>query len=141
MVRRGPRARVLTASVLVIALSTVLAGCGADVERQQAGVAADTFSADVTTDPEAACALLAPRAEQAVAEDGTSCATALPEEDLPAQGKRTSVAVAGHSAQVRYAKGTVFLSLFDDGWRVVAAGCSRTSTDPAVPYDCVVDGS
>ena len=50
------------------------------------------------------------------------------------------MAVAGHSAQVRYAQETVFLSLFDDGWRVTAAGCSRTSTDPSVPYDCTVGG-
>ena len=51
------------------------------------------------------------------------------------------VVVAGHSAQVRYSGDTVFLARFDDGWRVTAAGCRRVSTDPAVPYDCAVDGS
>ena len=139
MVRRGRRARVRTASVLVTALATLLvAGCGADVERRQAGAAADTFTADVTTDPQAACALLAPRTEQALEEGGESCAAALAGDDLPTPGRHTSVAVAGHSAQVRYATETVFLALFDDGWRVTAAGCTRTSPDPAVPYDCTV---
>ena len=66
---------------------------------------------------------------------------ALPEADLPPQSERGTVSVAGHSAQVRYARETVFLSLFDDGWRVTAAGCSRTSSDQAVPYDCTVEGN
>ena len=130
-------------SVLVMGLPVLvlLAGCGADVERAQAGAAADRFAADVTSDPRAACALLAPRTEQAVEQDGPSCAAALPGEDLPRPGQRTSVAVAGHSAQVRYAGETVFLALFDSGWRVTAAGCSRTSPDPSVPYDCLVEGN
>ena len=55
-------------------------------------------------------------------------------------GAGSSVTVAGHSAQVRYADDTVFLARFDDGWRVTAAGCERVSSDDAVPYDCVVDG-
>ena len=139
MVRRGRQALVRTASVLVTSLATLLvAGCGADVERQQAGATADTIAADVSRDPGAACALLAPRTEQSLEQDGESCAAALAADDLPAPGPRTSVAVAGHSAQVRYAGETVFLALFDDGWRVTAAGCSRTSPDPAVPYDCTV---
>ena len=92
------------------------------------------------SDPAAACALLAPRTRESVEQDGAPCAQALGDEDLPAPGRRTAVTVAGHSAQVRYAGETVFLSLFDDGWRVTAAGCSRTSPDPAVPYDCAVEG-
>ena len=140
MVRRRREPGVRTASVLVVGLVTMLvAGCGADVERRQAGAAADTFAADVSRDPAKACALLAPRTEQSVEQVGTPCATALPSEGLATPGRRTSVAVAGHSAQVRYSKETVFLALFDNGWRVTAAGCTRTSPDPAVPYDCVVE--
>jgi hypothetical protein len=118
----------------------LLTGCGADVERQQAGAAADAFAADVATDPQAACARLAPRTAQALEQDGTSCPTALAAADLPPPGARSSVVVAGHSAQVRFADDTVFLALFDDGWRVTAAGCARASADPAVPYDCSVQG-
>ena len=29
---------------------------------------------------------------------------------------------------------TIFLALFDEGWRVTAAGCERASTDPQEPY-------
>ncbi|HWO51615.1 MAG TPA: hypothetical protein VNN23_08465 [Ornithinibacter sp.] len=139
----GLRARVGTASVLVMGLTVVLwlSGCGADVERQQAGAVADAFTAEVSSDPQAACALLAPRTEQSLEEDGEACARALTREELPAPGTRTAVNVAGNTAQVRYAEDTVFLSLFDDGWRVTAAGCARTSPDPAVPYDCAVQGS
>ena len=42
-----------TASVLVVGLPLVLvlAGCGADVEREEAGAAADAFAADVGGGP------------------------------------------------------------------------------------------
>jgi|SRR5690349_796645 hypothetical protein len=142
MRRPGGRARGGTAFVVLVAgLPLVLSGCGADVERQEAGATADAFSADVAADPAAACALLAPRTLQSVEQDGEPCAQALPAADLPVPGQRGTVSVAGHSAQVRYEQETVFLSLFDDGWRVTAAGCSRTSTDPSVPYNCAVEGN
>ena len=138
----GLRARVGTASVLVMGLTVVLwlSACGADVERQQAGAVADAFTAEVSSDPQAACALLAPRTEQSLEEDGEACARALTREELPAPGTRTAVNVAGNTAQVRYAEDTVFLSLFDDGWRVTAVGCSRASEHRAEPYDCLVEG-
>ena len=143
MRRRGGLARAGTASALVVGLpvALVLGGCGADVEQQEAAATADAFATDVATDPAAACALLAPRTLESVEQDGHRCVQALPDADLPGPGERGTVSVAGHSAQVRYAQETVFLSLFDDGWRVTAAGCSRTSTDPSVPYDCTVEGN
>lgn len=136
------RAGVRTASVLVVGLPMLLAlsGCGADLEAQEAGAVADTFATAAAAEPQAACALLAPRTLESVEQDGVPCAQALGAEGLPAPGRRTAVSVAGHSAQVRYAGETVFLSLFDNGWRVTAAGCARTSPDPAVPYDCAVEG-
>ena len=132
-----------TASVLVVGvpLVLVLAGCGAQVERAEAGAAADTFAADVGADPRAACALLAPRTLESVEDDGQPCPQSLPAADLPTPGEHTAVTVAGHSAQVQYPDETVFLALFDDGWKVTAAGCERTSKDPAVPYDCAVEGN
>ena len=143
--RRGARVplRHGTASVVVGAvalLALTLSGCGADVERTEAARTADAFSAAATSEPGAACRLLAPRTLDAVEEDGTPCAQALAEAGLAPAGEGSSVTVAGHSAQVRYADDTVFLARFDDGWRVTAAGCERVSTDDAVPYDCVVDG-
>ena len=142
MVRRRRRAPVRTTSLLAVGLAAalMLVGCGADGERRQAAEVADTFTADVSADPQAACGLLAPRTVQSVEQDGQPCARALVQDDLPTPRGHTSVTVAGHSAQVRYAGETVFLALFDDGWRVTAAGCSRPSPDPAVPYDCTVEG-
>jgi hypothetical protein len=134
-------ARVHTASVLVVGLSVVgvLAGCGADVERQEAGRAAETFLDDATTDPAAACRLLAPRTLETLEQDG-GCTASLSGAGLSAPNGSAQVSVAGHSAEAKYPDDTVFLALFDDGWRVTAAGCSRTSPDPAVPYDCDVQG-
>ena len=123
----------------VLALATTLAGCGADVEREEAGAAADAFTASVGSDVQAACDLLAPRTRESVEKDGTPCAEALPEAGLVTPGRREAVTVAGHSAQARYAQGAVFLARFDDGWRVTAAGCSRVSADDAEPYDCTVE--
>lgn len=135
--RRRGRGRVATA-LATVGLA-VLAGCGADVERTEAARAADAFTASGAQDPAAACARLAPRALEDVEEEGP-CASALREAGLPPAGRRLGVTVAGHSAQVRYTGDTVFLARFDDGWRVTAAGCRRAAADPAVPYDCTVDG-
>ena len=127
--------------VAVVGVAAVgLAGCGADVEREEAAAAAGAFTASVAGDPSAACALLAPSTLESVEKDGESCPQALASSGVTAGGEPTSVAVAGHSAQVRYPGDTVFLALFDDGWRVTAAGCRREAPDPAVPYDCTVEG-
>ena len=127
--------------VAVVGVAAVgLVGCGADVERQEAAAAAGAFTASVAGDPSAACALLAPSTLESVEKDGESCPQALAGSGVTASGEPTSVAVAGHSAQVRYPGDTVFLALFDDGWRVTAAGCRHEAPDPAVPYDCTVEG-
>ena len=49
------------------------------------------------------------------------------------------VDVAGRSARIALGDEVLFLSRFDDGWRVLAAGCRRTSDDAARPYDCDVE--
>ena len=48
--------------------------------------------------------------------------------------------VAGHTALVAAGGQVVFLTLFEDGWKVLAAGCSRAVQDEAVPYDCALEG-
>lgn len=134
--RRGPASVV----VVVAMVASALVGCGADVEGKEAARAADAFTRAETADPSAACDRLAPRTLEAVEGDGPSCPQELAGAGLPEAGERRDVTVAGHSAQVRYEHDTVFLALFDDGWRVTAAGCRRVSADPAVPYECAVDG-
>ena len=142
--RRGTASVSATGSVALVAVvalvALALAGCGADVERTEAGRAADAFTGAGGGDTRVACDRLAPRTLEVLEQEGAPCREALADAGLTDAGERLEVTVAGHSAQVRYARDTVFLALFDDGWRVTAAGCRRDSPDPAVPYDCTVDG-
>jgi hypothetical protein len=126
----------------VLVVATALTGCSASSEREEAGAAATRFVAQLAS-PDAACALLAPGTRtELMAEAGTSCAAALADEDLPtAASAVVSVSVAGHSAQVVLGTQVLFLARFDDGWKVTAAGCSRTSADPSRPYECKVKGA
>ncbi len=65
------------------------------------------------------------------------CEDALLDEDLPPAGDHAEPAVFGTAAQVRSDTETLFLGLFDDGWRVTAAGCAAEGDRP---YDCTVEG-
>ena len=86
-----------------------------------------------------ACALLAPDTAEEVADAGDKpCAQAVLEEDLSDPGAVTGTDVYGQWAQVRLTGDTVFLAVFPEGWRVVAAGCTPR---PERPYDCVLKGS
>ena len=135
------RRRHLLSIATAVLVATVVGGCGADAAESEARDAADAFVADVASDPAAACQRLAPDTHASLEEDsGTSCETALGELGLESAGPAEEVDVAGHAAQVRYAGDTLFLGLFDDGWRVTAAGCERPSGDRAEPYDCDVEG-
>lgn len=88
-------------------------------------------------DGEAACALLAPATREALERDArAACGTALLDEDLPVGGE-PEPQVFGTAAQVRTAADTIFLGLFDDGWRVTAAGCAAAGDKP---YECAVEG-
>lgn len=118
-----------------------LAGCASAQEAQVEG-AADRFATVVRDgDAAAACTLLAPDTRTRLEEQsGQDCAAALPGSGLGDPGARGEVVVAGHSAQARFADDTYFLALFDDGWKVTAAGCRHESGDAAQPYDCDVEG-
>ena len=59
--------------VLVGVAAFGLAGCGADVEREEAAAAAGAFTASVAGDPSAACVLLAPSTLESVEKEGESC--------------------------------------------------------------------
>lgn len=133
--RLGGRTLVTGAALLA------LAGCAAAPDQAAAADTAQRFLASAATDTAAACALLAPGTLEAVEKDGQPCPTVLAGEGLAPESDTPEVVVAGHSAQVRFADDAVFLALFDDGWKVIAAGCRRESPDLAVPYECVVEGS
>ncbi|MFC9399308.1 hypothetical protein [Streptomyces sp. NPDC057027] len=87
-----------------------------------------------------ACALLAPETRQEVMGNAADCGHALAQEQLPVAGRSgtdAAVQVYGRQAMVRLTGDTLFLSQFDAGWKVVAAGCTPR---PDQPYDCQVKG-
>lgn len=127
-------------SVLLIAAVTALAGC-ASAEVSEAEQTVRSFQQALRSDPGEACALLAPASRQEVQDAAQSdCATALQDAGLPDSGAVRAIDIAGHSARVVLDTDTVFLALFDDGWRITAAGCTPAADD-ALPYDCTVKGA
>lgn len=136
MLLRSP-VLLLTAVLAAPALS----GCGSG-PTEGARAAALAFEGAVRDDPARACALLAPSTIEELQEshDGTPCPQALQQEQLEPATTVTRATVQGHTAQVVLDDDIVFLSLFDDGWKVVAAGCERESDDPSEPATCSVQG-
>jgi hypothetical protein len=130
------------ACVICLPLSLALGGCGSPEAASAASTAA-RFVDLVSDDPAAACGMLAPRTRDKVAEDGDDdCAEGLRSAELSSASSSSDVPpeVAGHTALVTTGGQTLFLTLFDDGWKVFAAGCTRSSDDEAVPYDCALEG-
>lgn len=134
---RRPGVRVFAVSAALLAL----AGCAAAPNQTAAADTARRFLQSAGGDTASACEMLAPGTLKNLEEDGDPCAVALAGERFAPASDPAEVVVAGHSAQVRFADEAVFLALFDDGWKVIAAGCRRESPDLAVPYECVVEGS
>ncbi|MFD6075819.1 hypothetical protein ACFWG5_09605 [Streptomyces hydrogenans] len=88
-----------------------------------------------------ACALLAPQTRQEVASDAGDCAKGPAQEQPPIAAGDAADAVAevhGRQAMVRLSGDALFLSQFDAGWKVVAAGCTPR---PDTPFDRKVKGS
>ncbi|MFC9294590.1 hypothetical protein ACFTWH_13450 [Streptomyces sp. NPDC057011] len=122
------------------AMAAVLCGCGAPAPRldgaRQAAEAFEQALADA--DYTQACALLAPQTRQQLQEDRDKpCGPALHGEELPAAGPVRGTQVYGRQALLRLADDTLFLSQFDDGWKVVAAGCTPQGDQP---YQCSLKG-
>ncbi|MFB7583243.1 hypothetical protein ACFXHD_04355 [Streptomyces hydrogenans] len=88
-----------------------------------------------------ACALLAPQTRQEVASDAGDCAKGPAQEQPPVTAGDAADAVAevhGRQAMVRLSGDALFLSQFDAGWKVVAAGCTPR---PDTPFDRKFKGS
>jgi hypothetical protein len=124
------------AGPVVFALLAACSGQGS-AQAGAAGSVAREFVRARTSDPQAACALLAPRTLEQVTVDG-SCTEAVSRDApvLPDQSLR--VEVYGKDAIARFAGETVFLALFDTGWKVTAAACQPRAKGR--PYDCSVSG-
>ena len=115
---------------------TLLAGCGSLDERSSAAeeTARAFLQAVADGDGEAACGALAPETE---AEIDAPCEESILSEALSAPSPVADSRVYGQSALVRFEGDAVFLAVFRDGWRVVAAGCAPRGERP---YDCRIQG-
>ena len=117
--------------------AAVLAGCANESgERDASKAAAQFLDAAGKGDGETACALLAPKTrDDLAASDGQPCTQSLPMDRL--HGTVGNASVWSDWAQVSTDGGALFLTEFDSGWLITAAGC-RPNGD--APYHCVVGG-
>jgi hypothetical protein len=121
----------------LVVLGAALSGCANESGEQAASnVAARFLDAASRGDGEAACMLLTPMVQQDLAvSDGQPCPQSLPMDRL--QGRVGRASVWSNWAQVATDKGSVFLTEFEAGWLITAAGCQP---DGDAPYHCVVGG-
>lgn len=127
--------------LLIALIPLMVAGCASTSDRGTAAavVANRLLTAVAAKDGAGACAVLAPDTGAEVAQSaGKPCAEAILDEDLPRPGQVLGTEVYGQRSQVRLDDDTVFLAVFPDGWRVVAAGCTPRGEKP---YDCQVEAS
>jgi hypothetical protein len=128
-------------AVTIAAGVVLLAGCSSVPDRAEAasGVALGMLTAVAAGNGESACATLAPETLHELEESAEQpCTEAILDEDLPQPGQVIGADVYGQWAQVRLAGDVVFLAVFPEGWRVVAAGCRSRGEQP---YDCRLEGS
>jgi hypothetical protein len=110
------------------------ASCGAGDSGSAAEDAAGRFLGAVESgDDGAACAALAPAAVESLTSDGTGCAAAIADLDLPTDRAVRDTSAWSDRAQVRTGDDTLFLVEMPDGWRIAAAGCSPR---PDETYTC-----
>ncbi len=133
--------RTLAAGLAALGLSVALAGCSGAGSAQEnaARQVATTFADAAQEDPSSACGLLAPDTREELEDTSGPCAESLAEAGLPQAGPVLDVEVYGLDAMVRLEDDTMFLALFDTGWRVTAAGC--TPEEPDRPYSCDIKGA
>jgi hypothetical protein len=125
--------------VLLSLLVATLAGCSLGPAEDGPSSAAKSFAtAWAHKDGAALCSRLAPDTRAEVAQSAKKpCAQGILDEDLPDAGRVRSTQVWGRAAQVSLTGDTFFLSRFQDGWKVLAAGCKPQSDKP---YDCQLQG-
>jgi len=122
---------------LLVACAAVLAGCASQTSRDEAMTAATRFLDAVSrSDTTAACALLTPRVRDDLAvSEGQPCGEALPTDRLEATVETADT--WSDQALVNTDGGSLFLTEFDAGWLVSAAGCDP---EEDTPYHCVIGG-
>jgi hypothetical protein len=119
----------------LLIMAVLLAATGCAPAGDEAEDAARRFlQAAADGDGQAACDDLAPRTAEQI---DAPCAEGILGEALTAPSARATSRVYGQSALVEFDGDAVFLAVFDDGWRVVAAGCTPRGDQP---YDCAIQG-
>ena len=135
---RGTRALV----ALPVAATLLLTGCAGrgSSENDRVADTATRFLDAAASAPDSGCGLLAPATLEQLESDNETCGDAVsaaaPRGDIASLPP--SIQVYGRDAMVQWADQTLFLARFDDGWRVVAAGCKPRGKD--LSYDCTVEG-
>ncbi|MER2135871.1 MAG: hypothetical protein ABS910_14440 [Arthrobacter sp.] len=135
--------RSLMKAAPVLGLLAVLPACGGDGSGPPgAGRAAELFHAAVQAgDYAQACSMLAPATLESAQRSGNGeaqpCTDQLRAVSLAAPGKPVSAQAFGRNAQVVFEADTVFLTLSDGTWKVMAAGCTSRGERP---YSCLVEG-
>ncbi|MET7733382.1 hypothetical protein ABZT02_18710 [Streptomyces sp. NPDC005402] len=130
----------ISALILLALLGLVLSGCGSVGERRSDAEAAATgFERSLRAhDPAGLCTALAPETRSELEQsEKASCEKAIASQDIPLGGIAHRVDLYGRQARVVLDADTLFLSLFPDGWKVVAAGCTPR---PGQPYQCTLQG-
>jgi hypothetical protein len=119
--------------VAAVLAGATLMGCTAQSDQDSAAATAARFLAAAATDPAAACALLTPRTRTDLeVSEGAKCVEALPD---GLGGGVEHADTWSDQARVDTDNGVLFLSEFESGWLVAAAGC-RPNGD--APYLCVL---
>ena len=132
------RRRVVRRATWLIAMATTAVACGSSSEDAASETARAFEAALAHGEADQACSLLSDRAVSDLEQSsGRRCPDSILRESPPDAGEARDVSVHGSAAQVVFDGDTVFLSRFDDGWRVTAAACSPT---PSGLYDCVISG-
>jgi hypothetical protein len=134
--------RLLLGAAAAALLGTTSA-CGGASDDDVASVARAFYTAIGSQDGAAACRLLAPPTRSEVeSSSGQPCAEAIVDENLQPSAGAPRVQVYATMALVRWSQETTFVTRYDAGWRVYAAGCSPdpSSSPDADRYDCNVQG-
>jgi hypothetical protein len=126
------------AAALSTGLAVVALGGCTSLQSPARDVASRFYASVAAADWSTACTLLAPKTRSELEQSaGKSCPAALKQEGLPKAGSIRSFAGFGRMAQASFAKDTVFLAEFGDGWKVMAADCSPV---PGQPFNCRLKG-
>ncbi|HEY3529071.1 MAG TPA: hypothetical protein VGK78_07960 [Nocardioides sp.] len=140
MTRHGLRSGIVGgACVVVLAMAS---GCASNRADDVQSVASQFYDAISAEHGSGACALLAPPTRSSVEQtEKKPCPDAIMAAGLHPPSRVEKVKVYGTMAQVTWGTEVTFLTRYDEGWRVLAAGCSMppASQRTADHYDCTVE--